>query len=393
MKGVNEVAKAMCAGAGIVSINCLANKFGEEGLSTLLASIKDTSVRSLCGLIEGQTVAEFSGQNLGPIDCKIMAAEFAFQGFIAGVKVINLSGCPLTGAIYEDGEWYDIDSDMAGFVALCGVLGKLHEVNLSNCGLGPSSAGELAKAVSSAEAAVNSITVDSTGDMPNQYGDTQSGGPKPYTLTVGEETIDLSSKNLGSADVNLLVAWMHRPEVSAVIEALAIGANPIGTEGGNILIEAIQSSTLKTIDIGKPLPLQGKYESDTADLADSGMGPGQVAILAWWLTTDAAAAITSANLLHNPLGEGIHEIIEVFEQKEQLRTLCGFEEGIKEIDWKDSKKGPTEILLLAADLRACRAIAVLASMTISGVFTPVTTPYYYQLPISLDTFILVIQLA
>ena len=82
----------------------------------------------------------------------------------------------------------------------------------------------------------------------------------------------------------------------AAVETLAVGANPFGTEGGNILIEAIQSSNLKTIDIGKPLPLQGKYESDTADLADSGMGPGQCVILAWWLTTDAAAVVASLKL-------------------------------------------------------------------------------------------------
>jgi hypothetical protein len=102
------------------------------------------------------------------------------------------------------------------------------------------------------------------------------------------------------------------------------------------------------------------------DLSSQGIDPRRASAVAWWLTTDAAAGITSANLLHNPLGEGVHEIIEVFEQKEQLRTLCGFEEGIKEIDWKDSKKGPTEILLLAADLRACRAIATVNALLLSG---------------------------
>eukprot|EP01046_Picozoa_sp_COSAG06_P034517 COSAG06_NODE_3622_length_5106_cov_4.627721_6_plen_82_part_00 len=70
----------------------------------------------------------------------------------------------------------------------------------------------------------------------------------------------------GPADVALLSAELKACRAVAAVEALAIGANPIGTEGGNILIEAIQSSNLKTIDIGKPLPLQGKYESDTADL-------------------------------------------------------------------------------------------------------------------------------
>ena len=78
------------ATASVVTINCLANEFGEDGLSTLLAAIKGTSVRSLCGLTKGQTVADFSGQNLRPFDCKIMAAEFAFQGFIASVNSITV---------------------------------------------------------------------------------------------------------------------------------------------------------------------------------------------------------------------------------------------------------------------------------------------------------------
>ena len=139
-----EFAKAVSdADAAIVSINCLQNNFGDEGLSTLLSAIKGTSVRSLCGLTEGQTIADFSGQNLGPFDCKIMAAESAFSGFIA---------------------------------------------------------------------AVNSLTVDSTGDMQRR-----NGGPKTYTLTAGDVSIDLSSKNLGSADIALLTAWLQRPEVSAAL--------------------------------------------------------------------------------------------------------------------------------------------------------------------------------
>ena len=109
--------------------------------------------------------------------------------------------------------------------------------------------------------------------------------------------VDFSSCGIAGVALGHLSDWVR--DATAAVEALAIGANPIGTEGGNILIEAIQSSNLKTIDIGKPLPLQGKYESDTADLADSGMGPGQVVILAWWLTTDAAAALTEVDVRGN----------------------------------------------------------------------------------------------
>ena len=52
------------------------------------------------------------------------------------------------------------------------------------------------------------MTVDSTGDTYNN-----NGGPKTYTLTAGETSIDLRQKNLGSADVTLLSAWIQRPNV------------------------------------------------------------------------------------------------------------------------------------------------------------------------------------
>ena len=36
-------------------------------------------------------------------------------------------------------------------------------------------------------------------------------GPRTYTLTATEEKIDMSKKNLGSADVALVAAWLCGP--------------------------------------------------------------------------------------------------------------------------------------------------------------------------------------
>ena len=41
-------------------------------------------------------------------------------------------------------------------------------------------------------------------------------------LTAGEDQIQLSEKNLGSADVALLTAWLQRPEVSAAVTKVDI---------------------------------------------------------------------------------------------------------------------------------------------------------------------------
>ena len=83
----------------------------------------------------------------------------------AGINSIVLDGCALTGATKRNSSdktfSQDIDSQMDGFVALCAVLGKLERISLVNCGLGPTSAAELSKAVSSAGAVVVSLTISS----------------------------------------------------------------------------------------------------------------------------------------------------------------------------------------------------------------------------------------
>ena len=48
---------------------------------------------------------------------------------------------------------------MTGFIAFCGVLSKLDEINLSDCQLGPTSAAELGKAVSSADASLAVLNI------------------------------------------------------------------------------------------------------------------------------------------------------------------------------------------------------------------------------------------
>ena len=71
------------------------------------------------------------------------------------------------------------------------------------------------------------------------------------------------------------------------------------------------------------------------------------------------------NCLHNPLGEGAHTIIKVFEETPRLRTLCGLEEGVEQIDWSKSGKGPADVALLAAELKAGHAAFTLIEIAIA----------------------------
>eukprot|EP01047_Picozoa_sp_COSAG01_P045753 COSAG01_NODE_4240_length_5212_cov_12.697242_4_plen_594_part_01 len=292
-------------------------------------------------------------------------------------------------------------------------------------------------------AAINSLTVDSTGSPKLTRGTwaaKEASGPRTYTLTAGEETIDLGQKNLGPADVTLLTTWIQRPEVSAALnslnmsgnfpagriskdndgrapwlpgkdfdawtavcdavhgsqitewnisecylgpdamtilstrlsaalEVLAVGNNPIGSEGGSALVAAVKTSNLKIIDIGKPLPVQEPYESQTLDVSQTGMGPGQVVILSWWLTTPFSAVIARVNVLSNPIGaDGADALIEAFNQNTNLRTLLGIEEGVTEVNLSEKNVDPGQAKILATELKASRAAAAVKKVVLSNNF-------------------------
>ena len=109
---------------------------------------------SLCSSLQSSHIETLSFQNcyLGPDALKLLADAIKLMAALASV---NFSGNPLTGATYYSvwESWENIDSNLAGFIALCSVLGKLNEVNLSDCHLGPASVVELAKVFSDADAA------------------------------------------------------------------------------------------------------------------------------------------------------------------------------------------------------------------------------------------------
>jgi hypothetical protein len=196
--------------AVITSINCLANRFGDEGLATLLEAIEGTFVRSLCGLTEGQETADFSGQNLGPIDCKIMSAEFEFRGFMAAVKRVNLSDNKLCLTknedyvydsdesdyegmsdyerrnIYSDAEEEFIE-DMGGWSSLCDVLPstQIEEVIVANIGMGVTGVTPLAKAISSM-AALSSVNLSG-----NRAIDQESRSALQESVSSRQPTIEL----------------------------------------------------------------------------------------------------------------------------------------------------------------------------------------------------------
>eukprot|EP01043_Picozoa_sp_COSAG02_P016994 COSAG02_NODE_760_length_17479_cov_23.555178_16_plen_1224_part_00 len=439
-EAVNEVAKALSA-ASMTTINCLANQFGDEGLAILLAAIEGTSVRSLCGLTEGQTVAEFSGQNLGPTDVKIMAAEYGFQGFIAAVKKITLSKNFLFGSKLKHGNWgdtvHDIDADRTGWSSLCdsfkgssieelilcdvgmGVNGvaslgdaikfmavtarltlrgnkitasktwedydsddsddepeydcdlsgltslcesfeqsqTLTEIDVSECSLGPNALPPLAKAMK-LMAALNSLTVDSTGVMDEIYNeeiDDYEHGQKPYTLTTCTEIIELSSKNLGPADVALVATWLQRPEVSAALTSIALdGCTITGTTFGTSYeqhlggeCEEIEKLDVDLSGFNSFCSAMKSSQIVSLSLQKCYLGPGALALLAEAI--QFMAVLTSINCLANKFGDDDLATLLTAIEGTSVRSLCGLTEGQTTADFSGQNLGPIDCKIIAAE--------------------------------------------
>ena len=83
--------------------------------------------------------------------------------------------------------------------------------------------------------------------MGSVAGDMKSLGlAQTYTLT--SEKVLLSRKNLGSADMHLLTAWLTTP-AGAGVTSLAIESSRIGDEAMLGLLEALKGVSLASLDI------------------------------------------------------------------------------------------------------------------------------------------------
>ena len=174
------------------------------------------------------------------------------------------------------------------------------------------------------------------------------------------EIVGMSTAHLERASSSqLCLVYARAMDIEMDLSQLNIVVIPMGRDGAS----QIQLSILT------------RYPSPVLDLANIGLDEAQALAVSRWLTTIAAASITSCCILNNPLGEVVNEIIKVFQDSPRLRTLCGFEEGIEEVDWSNSEKGVADVTLLAAELSADRAIGSINSLTCDSTGVPARYSY------------------
>jgi hypothetical protein len=164
--GVTSLAKAISAGAAVKKV-ALSKNFlfgskpkysdGSGGLVHIIDADQN-GWSALCDALPSSPLEELIVADVGMGVTGVTSLAKAISS-MAVLASVNFCGNGLTGAAKEFEQWKNIDSDLSGFVSLCTVLGKVTEVNLSDCGLGPASMPELANIFSDPSAAIEKVNV------------------------------------------------------------------------------------------------------------------------------------------------------------------------------------------------------------------------------------------
>lgn len=298
------------------SISLLNNSLGDGGDDISKAFIDRDDIRTLCGLDDGIDVIDWGSRIfLRKVDdtsnVALLAADLSARRSTACLHELNLSRRHLAGATFGKHGLQTIDSEIYGFAALCTAARTIARLNLSDCMLGPASARCLAKLFT------NGCLVEAN----------LSGCP----LTGSQQT------NRGStAKGRCQDEWK---EVDSDVDGFAD------------LCEAVSSSACTYLD-----------------MSDCHLGAVSAEYVARMLV---ASQLTTVSLLYNNFGnDGTSKVAHAFALTDRLRTVCGFPEGIKSVDWtyehtpEYRDKSAADIVLLAADMRAQRSTSELSKVAL-----------------------------
>jgi serine/threonine protein kinase len=156
---VATLANAISSIGAIICLNVMKNPIGDDGLAALMTAVKGTNIKSITGIMEGQTSINWSGQDLNPFDMKILAADIEFTPFRA-IRGVNLSANKCFGV----DKWGNptVDKDQTGWAAVCGALKgnrTIETLVLTDIGAGPIALSTLADAISDM-ATINDMILD-----------------------------------------------------------------------------------------------------------------------------------------------------------------------------------------------------------------------------------------
>eukprot|EP01047_Picozoa_sp_COSAG01_P038899 COSAG01_NODE_3183_length_6447_cov_3.930687_1_plen_407_part_00 len=180
---------------------------------------------------------------------------------MAALKKVALRGNPLTGGEPEylgNDKFAQTDGkDTSGVSVLFPSMTQVTELDVSDCGLGPTSMPELAKLVSDARAALARVSVLSNpigADGADALIEAFNQNSNLRTLLGIEEGVtelNLCNKEVAPGQAKILAAELQASRAVAALTSLAVGSNPIGDEAMVQLLDGLKDVSLASLDISK----------------------------------------------------------------------------------------------------------------------------------------------
>jgi Ran GTPase-activating protein (RanGAP) involved in mRNA processing and transport len=318
---ISTLANAMSDIATLNSINVMKNLIGDDGLLALMTAVKGTNIKSITGIVEGQTTIDWSGQDLTPFDMKILAADIEFTPFDAAIREMNLSANKCFGTIsppqYADDGNHSVDADQTGWAMVCKALKgdqTIETLVLSDIGAGPVALSTLADAISDMAAmnfldvSKNSIGADGASALLNVIPDT-----KLQTIVIGKSvsisvsgsdpelakmtSLDYSDQGFGLGEL-MIISSLVMPYTAAALN--------------HITVDSTGSEDLRAVHLvrfahtgPRTYTLQGlQGDADpNLDLSSKNLGPADLQFLAIVITSFSkfTAAIDQITFDGNPI--------------------------------------------------------------------------------------------
>ena len=207
----------------------------------------ETASALVCGTALSTTATEL---NLTGVRADDRAA------FSALPELVNLRTLILSNSRFSDEGWAELMTALRE----CPRLARLE---MASCGLGPKHAGDLADFLSDATQFTASLTSLCCGSNPgmvgelNEYGRLQTPDAhiealqqlldalKPSAVT----DLDISGIGIGATGAGRVADYVRDAKASLALVNIAF--NKIGAEGGVALVEALKTSSVKFLGIGK----------------------------------------------------------------------------------------------------------------------------------------------
>jgi Ran GTPase-activating protein (RanGAP) involved in mRNA processing and transport len=390
--GIKAFAIAVSACPHLRKLNVIRNNFGVDGARAMLRVFCASSLSTLCGIVDTDTVVDWRNAPSGRCaDLILLGGEMSRStdgGATNNIEEILMDNNPRLIGEVDTPKGVDRQARVDAFATFCeGLKAPIQRLSLRNIGLGPETFLILAQSIvntptlTDLNVSDNKLRLETADDLWSLACESLSNSklvtlnmskcglrhavvpdliklienmPRLRSMTLSfahsksvyelttTESMDLSDRSLSSADALLLSCWLRRPAVQQVSVSLAIGDNAMGVDGGKAIAAVIPGSNLTQMVLTNHaiVPI-GDFSVKSLDFSSRTLLASDIIVLAAIIPTLPSLQSLTTN------STGTETLLSV------LYTLRTDDTSL---DLSDKNFGPADFVLISAWL--CKPVVL-----------------------------------